>query len=124
MSAKRIHIYHLGTDVLTQRTHNYCLAVNVDFTTSELRAIYCCRMSKGIFGISNICNHQGTHLHKSAADTDTDFNMIHDYNWTRRDPTTIAACRTWQKSIRLLHDERKVNLRAPLGQWTSNNINI
>ena len=24
----------------------------------------------------------------------------------------------------MLHDERKVNLRAPLGQWTIDNINI
>ena len=121
MSAKHIHIYHVGTDVSTQRTHNYCLAVNVDFTTSELRDIYCCRMSEGIFCIRNICHHQGTHLNKSAADTDTDFNMIHDFNYTRRYLTTIAACRAWKKSIRMLHDERKVNLRATLVQWTIDN---
>ena len=50
--------------------------------------------------------------------------MIHDYNWTRRDHTTIAACMTWKKSIGMLHDERKFNLRVPLRQWTIDNINI
>ena len=124
MSAKHIHIYHLGTDVSTQRTPDAWLmshlVLNYGFSTSEIWAINHCRMSKEIFFMRDIFNHQGIHLHKSAADTDTTFNLIHDFNWPRRHHTTIAAWSTWKKSIRTSCIESKVNLRAPLGKWTPN----
>ena len=91
ISSKHIHIYHLGTHLSTHRTHYALLvshlALNVDLNTSELWAINCCRMSKGIFFIRNIFNHQGTHLQKSAVDTDTTFNFIHDLNCPRKNHT-------------------------------------
>ena len=76
---------------------------------------------KGIFCISDTCSHQGNHLHKPVSDTDTTFNMIHDLNWPRRHHTKISAWQTWNKSIRTLCDEIKVNLCTPLGQWTLDN---
>ena len=41
-------------------------------------------MSNGIFFIINISNHQGTHLKQSGTDKSTDFNLIHDLNWPRK----------------------------------------
>ena len=55
-----------------------------DFTTSELRAINLCRMSKGIFFISNICNHQRTHIQQPEIDQSNNLNLIHDLNWPRK----------------------------------------
>ena len=40
-------------------------------------------MSKYIFFISDISNHQGSHLQQSATDRSTNFNLIHDLNWPR-----------------------------------------
>ena len=84
MSSNHIHISHLGKYVLTHRMYDAYLmtqlALNGYFTTSEIHDINCCLMSKGILFISNMCNHQGTHIHKSAANADTTFNMIHDFN--------------------------------------------
>ena len=122
MSANNIHIYHLGTDALTKRTHGACLmsqlALKGDFTTLELWSISCCHMSKGIFFLINICDHQGTHDQQSETDTDTAFNMIHDFNWTRKHQTTVASWRMWKKAIIKLCDENKIHLRAPLGKCT------
>ena len=122
MSDNHIQIYLLGTDVLVQRIYDTCLmthlALNLNFTTSELRAINQYRMSKGIFFISEICNHQGTHIQKELSDTDTTFNMIHDLNWPRRHHTSISSWRTWRKELRTLCDESRPKMRAPLGQWT------
>ena len=39
-------------------------------------------MYKGILFISNISNHQGTHIKKPETDTIKNFNLIHDFNWT------------------------------------------
>ena len=78
-------------------------------------------MSKGIFFIRNKCNHQGTHLQKSAADTDTTFNTIHDLNWPRRHNKTISSWRTCRKALITLCDESKSKLCAPLGQCTLEN---
>ena len=71
----------------------------------------------GNFFISDICNHQGTHIQKSAAYTDTTFNLIHYFNCTKIHHTKISAWRTWKKSIRTSCDGIKVKLCAPLGQW-------
>ena len=93
MSANHIHISQLGTDVSTKRTYHACimthLAQNGDLATSELRDINLCRMSKGILFLSNIYNHQGTRLYKSAVNTDRTCNLIHDFNWPRRHHTKI-----------------------------------
>ena len=74
-------------------------------------------MSKGVFFISDICNHQGTHLQQSSTDNVTNFNMIHELNWPRKHHTTTEEYRTWKKSMRALCDESKNKLRIPLGQW-------
>ena len=98
MSANHINISRLGKEVSTQRTHNACimshLSLEGDIKTSELRAINQGRMSKDIFFISNICNHQVNHLQQSEMDTVTAFNIIHDFIWNRKHHTTIAAQRT------------------------------
>ena len=52
------------------------------------------------------------------ADTETTFNTINDFIWTRKYQTTISAWETWKKEIMTLCDESKINLNAPLGQWT------
>ena len=52
------------------------------------------------------------------ADTETTFNTINDFIWTRKYQTTISAWETWKKAIMTLCDESKINLNAPLGQWT------
>ena len=75
-------------------------------------------MSNGIFFIGNVCNHQGTHLQQSATDTDTTFNIIHDFNCPRKHHRAIAAWRMWKKAIITLCDESKVKVRSPLGKWT------
>ena len=75
-------------------------------------------MPKGILFISDMCNHQCTHLQKLATDTDTTFNMIHYFNWTMKHHTTITVWRIWNKVIITLCDESKVKLRVQLGQWT------
>ena len=94
ISTNHISIYQLITEVSTQRTDDACimshLALQGNFTTSELPAINRCGMSKGIFFISNIRNHQVTHLKQSEIDTVTGFNMIHDFNYPRKHHTTIA----------------------------------
>ena len=93
MSKNHVNISNLGTEVSTQLTHDYCLmshlALEGEFTVSELRAINRCRMSKGIFFISNIRNHQGTQLQKSATDNVTSLNLIQDFNWPRKHHTNI-----------------------------------
>ena len=78
-------------------------------------------MSKGIFFLINICDHQGTHDQQSETDTDTAFNMIHDFNWTRKHQTTVASWRMWKKAIITLCDEITVKLRSLLVQWTLDN---
>ena len=75
-------------------------------------------MSKGVFLISGICNHQGAHLIKSAFDNDTPFIMLHYFNWPRKHHTPIAAWRTWSKSLRTVCSESKFKLHTPLQQWT------
>ena len=114
------HFSHRNRSINT--VHAWCLpyvtlSVNDDLITSELRSINCCHMSMGIFFLSGIYNHQCTHLHKSAADTDTNFNPIHDFNWPRRHHTQISEFSTWRKAIRTLFDESEVKLRVPL--WKS-----
>ena len=80
MSTHWINIFHLGSEVSTQHMHDACLtthlAIEGDFTTSELRSINWCCMSKGILFISNISNHQGTHLQQSATYSVKNFNLI------------------------------------------------
>ena len=78
-------------------------------------------MSKGIFFISGICNHQGTHLQQLAADTVTTFNMIHELNWPGKHHTQIAACRMWRKETRTLCDESKDKMGTPLWQCIFDN---
>ena len=94
MSTNQINIYHLGPEVATQCTHDDCLIKHLasegDFTTSELLAINWCRMSKDIFFISSIIHHQGTNLQQSATDKNTNFNMIHNFNWPRKTQTTTV----------------------------------
>ena len=72
MSTKNINISHLGIEVPTQRTQDACLVSHLvlegNFTTSKLRAINWCHMSKGIFFISDISNHQGTHIQQPETD--------------------------------------------------------
>ena len=66
MSVNHIHISHLVIDVSTHCTYDACLvkhlALNGYFTTSEPCAINLCQITKGIFFISDICHHQGTHI--------------------------------------------------------------
>ena len=93
------------------------LASKGDFNTSEIRAINWCHMYKGIFFIRNICNHKGIYIQKSATDTVITFNMIHDFNWTRKYHTTIAAWGTWKKAMINLCDESRDKLRTLLGKW-------
>ena len=125
MSTNYIHISHLGTYLSTQLTHDACpmshLPLYGDFTTSELRAIKFWRVSKGIFFISDIYNHQSTHLQYSSTDNDLTFNIIHNFNWPRKNHTTIAAWRMWKKSIITIFDESKANLRASMGNFTIDN---
>ena len=120
MSTNHIKISHLGKEVLKQITRNACLVSHQvpkdDFTTSELRAINWCRVSKGIFFMINICNHQGTHLQKSATYNVTTFSMIHKSNCKGKHHTTIASWRTWKKVMITLCDKNKYNLRPPLGK--------
>ena len=120
MSANHINISCLGKDVSTQRMHDTYvishLALNEDFTTSDMQAIKCCRLYKGILFIINICNHQSTHLQKSVTDTVTIFNLIHDFNCPSKHHTKIAPCRTWNKAMITLCDESKDNICPPLGQ--------
>ena len=75
-------------------------------------------MPKGKFFMRYICNHKGTHIQKSEADTDTNLHLIHDFNWPSIHQTTIAAFRKWKKYIIKLCEESKVNLPALLGKWT------
>ena len=116
-----IHISRLGTYVPKHRTYNAYLmthlALNGDFATSYLCAINFCRMSKGVLFIRDICNHQGTHIYKSAGVNDTTFNLIHDFNCIRRQNSAIAAWGTWKKAIITVCDESKVKLRSLLQQW-------
>ena len=81
MSTNQINISHLGAEVSTQRMHDASLLTHLwlegDFTTSELWAINRCRISKGVFFIFDISNHQGTHIQQSATNTVTNFNLIH-----------------------------------------------
>ena len=72
---------------------------------------------QGYFFISDICNHQGTHIQQSATDTVTTLNLIHDFNWPRKHHTTIAAWKTCKKALRKLCDESKYRLRTLLGKW-------
>ena len=106
MSSNHIHIYHLVTYLLTQLHFDDFLMIHLTlnsyFDTSELHVINWYHMSKEIFFIRDICNNQGTNLHKSEADTDITLNMIHDLNWPRRHETKIAPCRTCRKSLRTL----------------------
>ena len=122
MSTNQIKIHHLGTEVSTQCTHDTCLmthlSLEVDFTTSELRAINWCHMYMGIFFISDITNHQGNHLQQSATDNVTSFNVIHDFNCPRKHHTTIEEWRTRNKSMRDLCDEIKEKLRTTLVKWS------
>ena len=97
------------------------LALKGNFNTSKLWAINWCRMSKGIFFISDIYNRHGTHLQKSATDTDTTFNIIHDFNSPRKHHTIIASRRTCKKEIITLCKESKDKLRTSLGQWRLDN---
>ena len=122
MSDNHINIYHIVTDVSTHCTYDACPmthpSINGNFNTAGIHDINLCRMSKGIFFISNICNHQDTHILKSAVNNDTPFSLVHDFNWPRKYHKSISAWRMWRKVLRTLCDESKSNLRAPLDQWT------
>ena len=93
------------------------LAPEGDFTTSEPQAINWCRMSKGIFFIINISNHQDTHLQQSETDKVTNFNMIHGFNWPRKNHVTTEERRTWRKPTITLCSESKKKLRKMIGKW-------
>ena len=88
MFTNQINISHLVPEVETQHTHDACLMIHLalerKLTTSELRTINWCRMSKGVFFISDKCNHQGNHLQKSTTDKNTNLNLIYDLNWPRK----------------------------------------
>ena len=56
------------------------LVLEGDFTTSELRAINWCRMSKSILFIRDIIYRQGNHIQQSATDKSMNFNLIRDFN--------------------------------------------
>ena len=92
ISTNKMNIANLEPEVSTQRMHDPCLmtqlALEGEFTTSELRAINRCCMSKDIFFIRNIINHQGTNLQKPATDTVTNLNRIHEFNFPRKHRTT------------------------------------
>ena len=71
----------------------------------------------GYFFISNICNHQGTHIKKAATDTVTNFNLIYDFNWPRKHHTATAEWSTLKKLMITICDESEDKLFTPLGQW-------
>ena len=125
MSANHVHISNPVTDLSTQCTYDVCLmthlSINGNFTTTDIRAINQCHMYKGIFFISNICNHQDTHILKSAVNNDTPFSLVHDFNWPRKYHKSISAWRMWRKSLRNPCDESKFNLSSSLGQWRLDN---
>ena len=125
MSTNQTDISHLVLEVSTKHTHGACLMTRlsseVDFSTSEIRAINWCYISKGIFFISDISNNQGTHIQKSVTDNVTKFNLIHKFNWPRKIHTTTAEWKTRRKVIRTLYDESKKNLHTPLGKWSLDN---
>ena len=75
------------------------------------------RMSKVIFFISNISNHQGTHLQKPATYKSTHFNMIHNFNWPRKNHATTAEWSMQRKAMRTLWNESKNKLWKLLRQW-------
>ena len=122
MSANQINISHLAQELLTHLTHDAYLITQLasegDSTTSELQAINRCCMSKGILFISNISNHQGTHLKQSATDKSNNFNLIYDFNWPRKNHATTAELKTWMKTTKTLCNESKKKLRKPLLQWS------
>ena len=122
MSANQINISHLAQELLTHLTHDAYLITQLasegDSTTSELQAINRCCMSKGILFISNISNHQGTHLQQSATDKSTNFNMVHDLNWHRKNHTMTEEWRKWEKSMRTLCNEIKQKLRKLLVKFS------
>ena len=101
MSADKIKISHLETEVAIQRTLDACLITHLapegDFTTLELWAVNRCRMSKGILFMSDISNHQVTHLQQSPIDKSTNFNLIHDFNWPSKNRATTTEWRTQKK---------------------------
>ena len=70
-------------------------------------------MSKNIFFISDVCNDQGNHLQKSATDTVTTFNLIHDFNWPRKHNTTIVAWSEYNNALITLCDKSKDKLCTP-----------
>ena len=88
MSANHVHISNPVTDLSTQCTYDVCLmthlSINGNFTTTDIRAINQCHMYKGIFFISNICNHQGNHLRKSTSDNETPLILLHGFNGPRK----------------------------------------
>ena len=73
-------------------------------------------MSKCVFFVNDICNHQGTHLQQSATDNNTNFNMIHNFNWPRKTQEHYNGGRG-KKAMITLWDKSKMKLRKPLGQW-------
>ena len=101
MPENQINISHIGPEVATQRTHGALLMTNLasegNFITSKLWAINWCRVSKGIFFVSDISHHQGNHLQQQSTYKPNNFNMIHDFNWPRKNHTTTAEWRTWKK---------------------------
>ena len=120
MSANHINMSPLGKEVSIQRMYDTCLmshlALEGDFTTSELRDIHFCHMFKGIYFMRDICNYQGNNLQQSVTDTFTTFNLIHDFNWPRKHHKKISAWGMWKKSMRTLCDESKYELHKPLGK--------
>ena len=118
-------VSHLGTYVFIQRAYYYRLtthlSINVNFTASDIRAKNRCCKSKGILFISNICNHQCTHILKWAADIDTPFNQIRGFNWIRKHLTSIAAWRTGRKALITLCNESTANICAPWGKCILDN---
>ena len=89
------YLHILPSNICIDTFHKRCLyhdapRYKIFLTTSDLCDINICLRSKVIFFINNICNHQCTHIQKSVEDTDTTFNMIHDFNWPRRHHTKIA----------------------------------
>ena len=121
MSDYHINIYYLVTDVSAQLTYDVCLmihlALNGEFTTSELPAINRCCLSKVILFLSKICNHQGNHRLKSAVDNDTSFSLLYDSNWPRKHHRSLESWRTWRKALQNLCNDSKVKLCAPSGKW-------
>ena len=120
MFANQINTYHLGSEAETKHTHEAWLmthpASEGNFINLEIQSINWFCVYKGIFFISDISHHQGTHLQQSATDKSTDFNLIHDFNWTRKNHATTEEWRMWGKAMKTLCDERKKKLRKSLGQ--------